>query len=141
MKQRGNDPGHFENHTAAANDDGALSGAAERRCYETIAGSLTIMNELSEPVLTFDDDFDERAAFEVELKGYYSLARVCLPDGARFRVCFYDPVRLSQDLEDEVKSGAVCIAEPGLIITYRASRVKIWRKQSGNSTRSGISVH
>ncbi len=29
---------------------------------------------------------------------------------------FYDPVRLSQDLEEDAKFGHPCIAEPGMIV-------------------------
>ena len=65
--------------------------------------------------------FDERTAFEAELKGYYDQAVVQLPTGKRFKLCFYDPIRLAQDLERGQETGDVCIAEPGLIVVPRVT--------------------
>ncbi len=59
--------------------------------------------------------FDERAAFEANLKGWLS-AQVELEDGSCYTVYFSDPIRLQQDLEEEVKLGKPCFAEPGLIV-------------------------
>jgi hypothetical protein len=62
------------------------------------------------PILSFDFDivFYED---EIRMKGYCGNVIVTLPDYLRYRVCFYDPVRLQQDLTDETY-----IAEPGLIV-------------------------
>ncbi|HYL74545.1 MAG TPA: hypothetical protein VEU96_10090 [Bryobacteraceae bacterium] len=60
--------------------------------------------------LLFPLDFDERAAWEMELKGFVCAA-VKLANGTVLEVTFYDPVRLAQDLEDEGY-----IADPGLIV-------------------------
>jgi hypothetical protein len=76
---------------------------------------------MSGPTLSFTHGFDERVAFEAELKGYYANAVVQLPTGKSFKVCFYDPVRLAQDLERGQESGEVCIAEPGLIVVPRVT--------------------
>ena len=76
---------------------------------------------MNEPELFFNQGFDERTAFEAELKGYYGNALVQLPAGTRFKVCFYDPIRLAQDLERGQESGEVCIAEPGLIVVPRVT--------------------
>ena len=74
------------------------------------------MTEMNRPRLSFPQGFDERDAVESEQRGYFGLAIVELPNGARVNVCFYDPVRLSQDLETVQESGDACIAEPGLIV-------------------------
>jgi len=39
-----------------------------------------------------------------------------LDDGCRYAVYFSDPMRLQQDVDEAVKSGRPCFAEPGLII-------------------------
>jgi hypothetical protein len=61
------------------------------------------------------EGFDERAAFEANLKGWLS-AQVELEDGDRYAVYFSDLIRLQQDLEENVKLGKPCFAEPGLIV-------------------------
>jgi len=80
------------------------------------------MAELTHPTLLFPYGFNERDAFEIEQKGYYDHAIIQLPSGARVRVCFYDPVRLSQDLEAAQESGEVCIAQPGMIVIPNVTR-------------------
>ena len=73
------------------------------------------MKTLSCPRIIFPEGFDERAAFETPLKGWLS-AQIELEDGGRYAVYFSDPIRLQQDLDEAVKSGRPCFAEPGLII-------------------------
>jgi hypothetical protein len=68
------------------------------------------------PTLSFTYGFSDRDAFEAEERGYCGHVVVQLPTGAKFGVCFYDPVRLAQDLERAQESGDVCLAEPGLIV-------------------------
>jgi hypothetical protein len=48
---------------------------------------------------------------EIRMKGYCNNVYVILPNKMKYKVCFYDPVRLQQDIEDEEY-----IAETGLII-------------------------
>jgi hypothetical protein len=60
------------------------------------------------PRLVFEHPFDDRVALEVEQKGWCGIAKVELPNGSRVRVFFYDPVRLTQDLEANMKPGHVC---------------------------------
>jgi len=73
------------------------------------------MKTQSGPHVIFPEGFDERAAFETPLKGWLS-AQVELEDGCRYTVYFSDPSRLQQDLDEALKSGRPCFAEPGLII-------------------------
>ncbi len=71
--------------------------------------------------LFFTCDFDEKDAYEVEQKGYFEHAIAQLPNGARVRVCFWDPVRLAQDLETDLKLGRICIGEPGLVVVSKVT--------------------
>jgi hypothetical protein len=61
------------------------------------------------------EDCDERAAFELPMKGWLS-TQLEFEDGRRYSVYFSDPIRLQQDLEGLVASGSPCFAEPGLIV-------------------------
>jgi len=74
------------------------------------------MTKMDVPKLSFPHGFDERDAVESEQRGYFGYATVELPSGSKVNVCFYDPVRLAQDLETVQESGEACIAEPGLIV-------------------------
>src|SRR5689334_13176091 len=67
------------------------------------------------PRLIFDPDFDERAAFEMSLKGWISL-HVETEPGVRYPVYVIDPVRLQQDLAEMVTWDTPCFAEPGLVV-------------------------
>jgi hypothetical protein len=68
------------------------------------------------PKLVFEEAFDERRAFEATARGYLGDTVVELPDGTCYAVVFYDPVRLQQDLEEELAQGNPYIAEPGMIV-------------------------
>lgn len=74
------------------------------------------MSEPKHAALSFTCDFDERTEWEIQQKGWFEQALVHLPDGSTVPVCFWDPVRLTQDLEADLKSGRSCIAEPGMIV-------------------------
>jgi hypothetical protein len=73
------------------------------------------MNAEECPRIVFPPDFDDRAAFEMPAKGWLS-AQVEMKDGSRCPVYFSDPVRLQQDLEEEMRLGRPYFAEPGLIV-------------------------
>ena len=77
------------------------------------------------PKLVFAVDFDERTAFEVELKGWFEAVAVQLPNGAEIPLSFRDPVRLAQDLEAEVAAGKCCVAEPALIVVPAITRANM----------------
>lgn len=68
------------------------------------------------PQIFAASEFDERAEAEAEARGYLSHVFVRQADGSLYSVVFYDCVRLAQDLEYEVSTGRMCIADPGLII-------------------------
>ncbi len=80
------------------------------------------MSQSAKPVLLFTCQFDERTEFEVEQKGWFEQVAVRLPNGGVIPVCFWDPVRLGQDLESAREHGRNCFAEPGLIIVPRVNR-------------------
>jgi hypothetical protein len=82
--------------------------------YKQLTGDVAVHTQVCPPVV-FRDGFDERAAFEMPAKGWLS-AQIELKDGSRVSVYFSDPVRLQQDLEEEVKLGRPYFAEPGLIV-------------------------
>lgn len=67
------------------------------------------------PELVFKVPFDERTAWEAEARGYFGCAAVRIGSDV-FPVCFYDPVRLQQDLESETQQGRAYLADPGLIV-------------------------
>jgi len=69
------------------------------------------MSDNEEPTLSFSYDFDERAAWDIEAKGW-ARAVVRLPGGRRVAVNFYDPVVVAQELERD----EVCVGEPGMIV-------------------------
>ncbi len=84
---------------------------------------------LATPTATFHfpTDFDERAEFEMTLKGYLCDGFVELQDGRRFPVTFYDPVRLAQDVEASGSYGIPMLAEPGLVVIPKVTREAIER--------------
>ena len=74
------------------------------------------MPEQNPVELSFTCDFDERTEWETPQKGWFDQVLVHLPNGDTVHVGFWDPVRLSQDLERTLKAGGRCIGEPGIII-------------------------
>jgi hypothetical protein len=53
--------------------------------------------------LVLPGDFDDYES-EVKAKGFFSEARLSV-SGKRYRLSFYDPVRLSQEIESELRRG------------------------------------
>ena len=78
------------------------------------------MKTQSGPRIIFPEGFDERAAFEIPLKGWLS-AQIELADGCRYAVYFSDPIRLQYDVDEAVKSAKPCFAEPGLILVPKVT--------------------
>jgi len=75
-----------------------------------------------EPNVFFEEPLTEHLAFEIEQKGWCAIAIAELPDGKRVKLFFYDPVRLTQDLETDSATGETFIAEPGLIVIPKVTR-------------------
>ena len=64
------------------------------------------------------DMFDREE--EIKWKGYYSDVTVVLPNSSKYKVSFYDPGRLRQEVESENY-----IAEPGLIIIKEVTKTNM----------------
>ena len=77
------------------------------------------------PRLIFREPFEELIAYEVAKKGWYNGMTVELENGAQYEVFFYDPVRLSRDLEFEVRQGNPFVAEPGMIVVPEISETSM----------------
>ncbi|MHC5933170.1 hypothetical protein [Nostoc sp.] len=74
------------------------------------------------PKLTFKYGWDERDEVETPMKGCRSDGIVCCGDGKSYCVYFIDPVRLQQDLEEEVELGSPFLAPAGLIVIPELTR-------------------
>jgi hypothetical protein len=81
--------------------------------------------------VVFPDWYDDRAEFEFTAKGYLPDVEVRLDDGSRYRLFFYDPVRLSQDLDEEALNDKPYRAEPGLVVVPEISRDGIQKAVAG----------
>ena len=74
------------------------------------------------PKLIFKDGWDERDEVETSMKGCRSDGIVDCGDGRSYSVYFIDPIRLEQDLEEEVECGSPFLAPPGLIVVPEVTR-------------------
>lgn len=63
--------------------------------------------------------------WEVEAKGWFSEARIFV-SGKRYRLNFYDPVRLGQSIEDELKRDRAFF-EPNLVVVQSVTRANMER--------------
>jgi hypothetical protein len=69
-------------------------------------------------------DFDDYE-WEVEAKGWFSEARVTA-SGKHYRLNFYDPVRLAQEIESELQRGDVFF-EPNLVVVPAVTKSNMER--------------
>src|SRR5690349_18485856 len=74
---------------------------------------------MSDYLLTFAERFDDDA-WEIEAKGWYPGATLTC-SGKTYRLIFYDPFRLAQEIEDELRNGCVFF-EPNLVIVPSVTR-------------------
>ena len=74
--------------------------------------------------LIFGDDFED-VAWLLESRGWYGGA-VLACNGSRYELCFYDPVRLLQEIEDELSTAPVFI-EPNLVVVPKVTRAHMER--------------
>jgi hypothetical protein len=68
--------------------------------------------------LVLPNDFDEYA-WEVESKGWFNA--IAEFDGNRYQISFYDPTRLSQDIEDELDENPI-FYESNLLVVKSVDR-------------------
>jgi hypothetical protein len=69
--------------------------------------------------LVLPGDFDDYE-WEVKVKGFFSEARLSV-SGKRYRLTFYDPIRLNQEIEGELQRGELFF-EPNLVIVNSVTR-------------------
>ena len=69
--------------------------------------------------LAFPQGFDSYAS-EVEAKGWFAEAKLVL-SGKQHRLTFYDPVRLGQEIEDQLQRGTAFF-EPNLVVIPSVTR-------------------
>ena len=69
--------------------------------------------------LDFPQGYDDYA-FEVESKGWFGEARLSFL-GRQYRLNFYDPVRLGQDIDSEIQRGHLFF-EPNLVVVQSLTR-------------------
>ena len=74
---------------------------------------------MSDFSLIFPEGFGDYA-WELEPKGMFNEARLEF-QGCRYRLMFYDSVRLGQDIEDELQRGGVFF-EPNLVVVPTVTR-------------------
>ena len=81
--------------------------------------------QVENAVVHFPEWYDERGEWEAESKGWLPGVRVDLPTGLSYPLFFYDPVRLTQDLQSDASHDV--IAEPGLVVIPEVTRTNIIR--------------
>ena len=74
---------------------------------------------MSDSSLIFPDEF-EQYAWESESKGWFGEVRLEL-QGRRYRLTFYDPARLVQEIEKELQRGGTFF-EPNLVVVPSVTR-------------------
>jgi hypothetical protein len=91
-----------------------------------------IMSTLAKPfTLRFPEDFDAQSEFETPSRGYLSDVVVQSSNGSCYRLFFYDPVRMRQDLDAAVAAGKPYLAEPNLIVLSEVTTENIERAVQG----------
>jgi hypothetical protein len=84
-----------------------------------------------QPTVIFPDGFNSRTEDEMPLKGYLADVVVRFDDAGRYRLSFIDPIRLGQDLADEVEAGHPYLADPGLVVLPEVTRESICKAVEG----------
>lgn len=74
--------------------------------------------------LNFPQSYDDYAS-EVESKGWFGEARLNFL-GKQYRLNFYDPVRLGQEIESEIQRGHLFF-EPNLVVIQSLTRPNMER--------------
>jgi len=75
--------------------------------------------------IVYPIEWDDRDNFERPAKGWLDNVKVIKENGKEYTLSFYDPVRLSQDLEEEIKIGKAGIIEKGLLIVKEVTKENI----------------
>ena len=80
------------------------------------------MTNASLPSLHFRESLDEYFWWEISQKGWYTGTVAELPGGKYYALTFYDPSRLSQDLQGEVELGRPCLVEHALVVVPEVTK-------------------
>ena len=111
--------------------DEAVAKERVRRTHSSSPREVGKMGDSLVPKLTFALPFGDREAYEAEARGYLNYAVVEVPTGKRIPVVFYDPIRLQQDLEEEISAGTPFLAEPGIIVVENVTLDNMERAVQG----------
>ena len=78
-------------------------------------------------------DWNEQEGLERPDKGWLNDVIVTLDNGDTYNLSFYDPVRLSQELEDEVEAGNAGVLDKGLMVipSVTKTHIELAIKQAG----------
>jgi hypothetical protein len=87
--------------------------------------------------LLFPGDFSDYE-WEVKAKGSFSEARLAV-SGKHYRLNFYDPVRLQQEIESELQCGLVFF-EPNLVVVNSVTRSDMERAAEALVQSSQLSL-
>ena len=79
---------------------------------------------MSSSALVFPEDFDDYG-WEVEAKGWFEGA-ILSASGKRYRLHFFGPGRLRQEIEDELRERGVFF-EPNLVVVSSVTRANMER--------------
>ena len=79
----------------------------------------------TKPLIELPEYFDTYVV-ELEAKGYFSDVAVLFA-GRRYRITFYDPIRLQQEIVDQLSSGKPEFHEPNLVVVSKIRRDEIER--------------
>ena len=69
--------------------------------------------------------WEEKDNFERPAKGWLDGVKVIKDNGKQYILSFYDPIRLTQDLEEEIEMGKAGIIEKGLIVIKEVTKENI----------------
>ena len=70
-------------------------------------------------------EWSKKDKLERPSKGWLDNVIVTTENGKEYTLSFYDPVRLSQDLEEEIKMGKTAIIEKGLLVIKQVTKENI----------------
>src|SRR5262249_15607909 len=98
-----------------------------RRIMSTTTSRITVL---------FPDDYDAQSASETPSRGYLSDVVIQLEDGSRYQLFFIDPVRLQQELADQVNLGRTYWAEPNVVVLPRVTTEAIHQAVEGLAAES-----
>jgi len=92
---------------------------------------------MTEHSLDFPQGY-EKYASEVESKGWFGDVKLTY-SGRRYRLTFYDPVRLAQEIDSEIQRGGIFF-EPNLVVVRSVTRPEMENAVTQLIERGGVSL-